>query len=260
MVLPPQSSGIRSYSESSCFTLSMLALGLSILFTATIISTPAAFAWLIASTVCGMTPSSAATTSIAISVDCAPRILIAVNASCPGVSRKVIGCPLILTIYAPICCVIPPASWLVTSLFLIASKSEVLPWSTCPITQTTGGLGKRSASFSASSLRSSSITSTFSSILQITSYSKAISSASAKLISVLRVTICPFMKSFLIIAEDWSLSCAAKSFIVSTSGMVISLISSTTVSTLGLTGMIKGCLTVLPLAGPSSVRCFLSFF
>ena len=51
MVEPPQSSGISSYSVSSCFTFSILALGLSILLTATIISTPAAFAWLMASIV-----------------------------------------------------------------------------------------------------------------------------------------------------------------------------------------------------------------
>ncbi len=50
-VLPPQSSGISSYSVNSCFTRSIFALGLSILFTATTISTPAALAWLIASTV-----------------------------------------------------------------------------------------------------------------------------------------------------------------------------------------------------------------
>mgnify|MGYP000837556855 CR=1 FL=1 len=98
MVLPPQSSGINSYSASSCFTFSILAFGLSILLTATMISMPAAFAWLIASTVCGMTPSSAATTKIAISVEFAPRIRIAVNASCPGVSKKVIFSPLISTI------------------------------------------------------------------------------------------------------------------------------------------------------------------
>ena len=72
------------------FKLSIFASGLSILFTATIISTPAAFAWLIASTVWGITPSSAATTRIAISVAFAPRIRIAVNASCPGVSKNVI--------------------------------------------------------------------------------------------------------------------------------------------------------------------------
>ena len=114
IVLPPQSSGISSYSANSCFTLSMFALGLSILLIATMISTPAAFAWLIASTVCGITPSSAATTRIAISVDWAPLIRIAVNASCPGVSRKVIFLPLISITEAPMCWVIPPASLAVT--------------------------------------------------------------------------------------------------------------------------------------------------
>ena len=113
-VFPPQSSGISSYSASSCFTRSTFADGLSILLMATMISTPAAFAWLIASTVCGITPSSAATTRIAISVDCAPRIRIAVNASCPGVSRKVICWPRTSTVYAPMCWVIPPASREVT--------------------------------------------------------------------------------------------------------------------------------------------------
>ncbi len=50
-VFPPQSVATSSYSVSSCFTLSILADGLSILFTATTISMPAAFAWLMASTV-----------------------------------------------------------------------------------------------------------------------------------------------------------------------------------------------------------------
>ena len=127
IVLPPQSSGISSYSESSCLTLSILALGLSILLTATIISTPAAFAWFIASTVCGITPSSAATTRIAISVEFAPRIRIAVNASCPGVSRNVMFWSLIDTTDAPMCCVIPPASRSVTRVCLMASSSDVLP-------------------------------------------------------------------------------------------------------------------------------------
>ena len=107
--------------------MSIFALGLSILFTATMISTPAAFAWFIASIVCGITPSSAATTSIAISVELAPRIRIAVNASCPGVSRNVIFWLFIDTTEAPICCVIPPASLSVTRVSRIASRSDVLP-------------------------------------------------------------------------------------------------------------------------------------
>ena len=67
-MLPPHSSGTKSYFINSCFTLSTFAFGKSILFTATIIGISAAFAWLIASIVCGITPSSAATTKIAISV------------------------------------------------------------------------------------------------------------------------------------------------------------------------------------------------
>ena len=43
-----------------------------------------------ASTVCGMTPSSAATTSTTMSVTWAPRARMAVKASWPGVSMKVI--------------------------------------------------------------------------------------------------------------------------------------------------------------------------
>ena len=53
---------------------------------ATIIGTPAAFVWLMASCVWGITPSSAATTSTTTSVTCAPRRRISVNASWPGVS------------------------------------------------------------------------------------------------------------------------------------------------------------------------------
>ena len=48
------------------------------------IGTLAALAWLIASSVWGMTPSSAATTTTAMSVTLAPRARIAVNASWPG--------------------------------------------------------------------------------------------------------------------------------------------------------------------------------
>ena len=65
------------------------APGLSILLIATIIGTPAALVWAIASMVCGMMPSSHATTRTTMSVTFAPRFRISVNASWPGVSRKV---------------------------------------------------------------------------------------------------------------------------------------------------------------------------
>ena len=80
-VVPPQASGTRPSSASSRLTLSGLAPGLSILLTATTIGTLAAFAWLTASFVCGMTPSSAATTRTTTSVTLAPRERIIVNAS-----------------------------------------------------------------------------------------------------------------------------------------------------------------------------------
>ena len=89
MVSPPHSSGTRAYSLSCCLIRSGCASGLSILLMATTITTSAALAWLIDSTVCGITPSSAAITSTAMSVTLAPRARMAVKASWPGVSRKV---------------------------------------------------------------------------------------------------------------------------------------------------------------------------
>ncbi len=89
IVSPPHSSGWRPRLVISVRTRSGCAPSLSILLTATRIGTPAAFAWSIASRVCGITPSSAATTMTAMSVTWAPRARMAVNASWPGVSRKV---------------------------------------------------------------------------------------------------------------------------------------------------------------------------
>ena len=89
-VVPPHSSGCSPSVVSSVRTRSGFASGTSILFTATTIGTPAARACEIDSRVCGITPSSAATTSTAMSVTFAPRARIAVNASWPGVSRNVI--------------------------------------------------------------------------------------------------------------------------------------------------------------------------
>jgi hypothetical protein len=80
-VSPPYSSMTMPASVSSVLTRSGLASGLSILLSAMMIGTRAALAWLIASSVWGMTPSSAATTTIAISVTRAPRARMAVKAS-----------------------------------------------------------------------------------------------------------------------------------------------------------------------------------
>ena len=111
---------------SCCSVFLMLALGRSTLLIATTMETPAALAWLIASSVCGITPSSAATTMTAMSVTLAP-LCILVKASWPGVSRNVIGRPPCSTRQARITCVMPPASVATTLLLRILSKSDVLP-------------------------------------------------------------------------------------------------------------------------------------
>ena len=80
-VSPPQSSASRPTSASACLTRSGLASGLSTLLIATMIFTFAARAWSMASLVCGITPSSAATTRMTTSVTLAPRARIVVNAS-----------------------------------------------------------------------------------------------------------------------------------------------------------------------------------
>ena len=93
-VSPPHCTGWSPSCAISLRTRSGCAPSLSTLLIATSIGTPASLAWSTASSVCGLTPSSAATTITAMSVTFAPRARIAVNASWPGVSRKVISLPL----------------------------------------------------------------------------------------------------------------------------------------------------------------------
>ena len=93
IVSPPHASGTSPRSESCWSTRAESASGRSILLTATMIGTSAALAWSIASIVWGMTPSSAATTRITMSVTCAPRARMAVKAAWPGVSMNVMRCP-----------------------------------------------------------------------------------------------------------------------------------------------------------------------
>ena len=92
-VSPPKSVVCSPRSASWVLARSGLAPGRSHLLIATMIVLPAALAWLIASRVCGMTPSSAATTSTTMSVTSAPRARISVKIAWPGVSMKVIGLP-----------------------------------------------------------------------------------------------------------------------------------------------------------------------
>ena len=118
-ILPPHSSMSKFMEDNWVFTLSGLALGLSILLIAKMIGTPAACAWDIASFVWGITSSSAAATIITKSVTWAPRARMAVKASCPGVSRNAIFWSPTLTEYAPMCWVIPPDSPSITFAFLM---------------------------------------------------------------------------------------------------------------------------------------------
>mmetsp|Transcript_80262 Transcript_80262/g.227251 ORF Transcript_80262/g.227251 Transcript_80262/m.227251 type:complete len:218 (-) Transcript_80262:155-808(-) len=148
---PPHSSGMRLSSASAWRVASGLAFAMSILLIATMMGTSAAFACAMASLVWGMTPSLAATTRIAMSVTWAPRARIAVKASCPGVSMNV-AFSLVSptsTVYAPIRCVMPPASEAATLRLRIVSRSVVFPWSTWPMTVTTGGRGCASLCVSA---------------------------------------------------------------------------------------------------------------
>mmetsp|Transcript_10145 Transcript_10145/g.31764 ORF Transcript_10145/g.31764 Transcript_10145/m.31764 type:complete len:373 (+) Transcript_10145:472-1590(+) len=113
---PPHSSGVSPTAARPFLAFSMSAPSLSILVMATTMGTPAACACATASSVCGRTPSSAAHTITAMSVTRAPRARMALKASWPGVSRKTTGCgwsdsPIVTSArYAPMPCVIPPAS------------------------------------------------------------------------------------------------------------------------------------------------------
>ena len=80
-VSPLKSSAINSYCIKSFLILLIFLFGKSHLLTATIIGTFAAFACCIASTVCGLIPSSAATTRTTISVTLDPLALISVKAA-----------------------------------------------------------------------------------------------------------------------------------------------------------------------------------
>ena len=118
-ISPPYDSTTKPFSINWDFTLSIRTSGLSILFKTTIVARPAFLICSIASFVWGLTPSSAATTKRAISATLAPRDRMAENASCPGVSIKVIFFPLCSAWYAPICWVMPPDSFSTTFVLRI---------------------------------------------------------------------------------------------------------------------------------------------
>ena len=64
-----------------------------------------------------MTPSSAATTRMITSVMFAPRSRMSEKAACPGVSSIVMEPSRVVSLYAPMFCVMPPASPAATETF-----------------------------------------------------------------------------------------------------------------------------------------------
>eukprot|EP00659_Diplonema_papillatum_P015480 gene15479-biopygen15571 len=143
---PPMLSSWIPYSNSSFPTLLMrwstLSATRSAFVKATTTGKSSRLISFTTSILCGLSPSLIAITRITRSVALAPASRMDSKASWPGVSMKVMGvsCPGTATRNAPMACVIPPASPFATSDFRRVSRSVVLPWSTWPITVTTGGL------------------------------------------------------------------------------------------------------------------------
>ena len=122
-----------------------------------------------------------------MSVTWAPRARIAVNASWPGVSMNVMSRSPTCAWYAPMCWVMPPNSPATTSVSRIESSSLVLPWSTCPMTVTTGGRGTSrdsSTSSSSPSSRSSSASPTTSASMPRSVATSAIASSDNDVVAV----------------------------------------------------------------------------
>ena len=118
----------------------MSAPGLSILFTATTNGRLVFWIILIDSSVCGFTPSSAATTKNAKIGRLRPARTHGQKSFVPGVSIKVIFLPLCSAWYAD---VLGDAARFAFGHFGFADRVQKrgFPWSTCPITTATGGRG-----------------------------------------------------------------------------------------------------------------------
>ena len=217
-ISPDKSSTIKSSDRSSSFIFFGFDSGLSHLLIATIIGTLADFACEMASLVCGITPSSAATIKTTISVTLAPLARISVKAACPGVSIKVIFLLLCITSYAPICWVMPPLSPETTLEFLILSNKEVFPWSTWPIIVTIGDLMSFFSAFISFDIRSFSRSSIFSLLKLWPNSVTKISAVSASIDSFI-VAIIPIFINDFIKSPDFSVILFANSFTVMNSGM-----------------------------------------
>ena len=120
------------------------------------------------------------------------------------------------------CCVIPPASFAATFVSLNASSKDVLPWSTCPITVTTGGRGNKSASVSFGPVRPSS-TSLSATRLNLCPISSTTICAVSASMAWLIVAITPKDINFFITSELFSAIRFARSCTVIISGIITSL-------------------------------------
>ena len=120
------------------------------------------------------------------------------------------------------CWVMPPASPSTTFALRMASRREVLPWSTWPMMVTTGGRGSRSSSVSGSSSWRPSSTSDSATRLTVWPSSSAmICAVSASITSVI-LWICPCFMSMRITSTARSDMRLASSAMVIVSGIVTS--------------------------------------
>src|SRR5215470_10044905 len=117
------------------------------------------------------------------------------------------------------CCVIPPNSFSATFVRRIASSSDVLPWSTWPITVTTGG---RSMSWAGSTSSSSTTSPSTERISRSKLNLSATSLAAVGSSSSFTVAMTPSSSSALITSPDFLRIFSASSATVTDSGTRIS--------------------------------------
>mmetsp|Transcript_12125 Transcript_12125/g.32250 ORF Transcript_12125/g.32250 Transcript_12125/m.32250 type:complete len:634 (-) Transcript_12125:127-2028(-) len=224
---PPKSSSTTSCSSSCILTLLGSASGLSILLTATTIGTSLALAALIDWIVCSLTPSSAATTSTTMSVMLAPRARMSEKAAWPGVSMKVIvssesGSEIW---YAPMCCVMPPASPDTTLVSRSASSSDVLPWSTCPMIVTIGGRLSSALGSSSSSITPSMETSSSSMSSPMVTFapkpSAILQAVSTSIDCVMEASVPIFIRSLTTSAAPTPSCCARLPTVIESSSLIL---------------------------------------
>ncbi len=110
------------------------------------------------------------------------------------------------------CWVIPPNSPATTSVLRMASSRSVLPWSTWPITVTTGGRGTSRDSSIASSSSAALASSSMSTISTVLPSSPATSSMAASVSDWVIVTISPAMSRVFTISAGVTPSFSARSW------------------------------------------------